>query len=159
PQKKYVAKLGDFGFSVVGEASADQVHIGGTTPWRAPEATGPVPRHLLSKTDVYSYGLTVWRIAMDGMNPFNVLHDLSASQTHPTLAETTERLKAEDLLKDKTQLDQWYPQWVISTADKLVGDSLPDMNQVLQLIQQACRTLGQGAMGELQTLDLIKYIF
>jgi len=158
-EKKYVAKLGDFGFSIVGQASADQVSIAGTTPWRAPEATRPVPRHLLKNTDVYSYGLTLWRIAMDGMNPFHILRDHSASQTDTTLTEDTERLKSEDRLKDRTQPDQWFPQWVVSSMDKLFAGSLPDVKELPQLLQQAFSGLEQGTSDPPQSLDFAKYIY
>ena len=159
PKKKYVAKLGDFGFSLVGEASADQVYIGGTTPWRAPETTEPVPRHLLTGTDVYSYGLTVWRIAMDGMNPFHFLHDHFPSKTGISMAEATEQLKNEDVLKEKTQLDQWYPQWAIYSMDKLSAGSLPDLKQIVPLPQQDLDKLIKGATITSQTLDFLKYTY
>ena len=52
------------------------------------------------------------------------------------MAEATERLKNEDVLKDKTQLDQWYPQWAIYSMDKLSAGSLPDPEQIVPLPQQ-----------------------
>jgi Protein kinase domain len=55
-EKKYIAKIADFGFSVVGEAAAFAMHLAGTRPWKAPETTGPVQRDQLKLTDVYSYG-------------------------------------------------------------------------------------------------------
>lgn len=157
--KKYVAKLGDFGFSLVGEASADQVYIGGTTPWRAPESASPVPRHELAKTDIYSYGLTIWRIAMDGMNPFAVLHGIASSATYKTQAEATERLKNQDELKNKMQLDQWYPQWVLISMEKLSGGALPAMKDVAQHLQQAQTTLKRGDMNTAQALDFVKFMY
>ncbi|EXJ81180.1 serine/threonine protein kinase [Capronia epimyces CBS 606.96] len=157
PQKKYVAKLGDFGFSVVGQASADPVRIGGTNPWRAPETTAAVPRHLLAQTDVYSFGLTIWRIAMDGMNPFHILR--GDSHTEISLTAEIERLKHQDLLKEKADLDAWYPAWVLSSMDKLAGGSLPDMTKVVQLVQQVQTLLTGGSMDIVQAINFIKYIF
>lgn len=157
PEKKYVAKLGDFGFSIVGQASTGPERIGGTTPWRAPETTAAIPRHLLPQTDVYSFGLTVWRIAMDGMNPFHVLRDGSRAGT--SLADEIERLKGQDLLKDRASLDDWYPGFVLSSVDKLAGGSLPDMGKLLQLLQQVQATLAGGGMNMLQANDFIKYIY
>jgi serine/threonine protein kinase len=40
--RKYVAKIADFGFSVVEETETAEVWMGGTTPWKAPEAQGPI---------------------------------------------------------------------------------------------------------------------
>ncbi|EXJ78717.1 serine/threonine protein kinase [Capronia coronata CBS 617.96] len=157
PQKKYVAKLGDFGFSIVGLASTEPVRIGGTTPWRAPETIAAIPRHLLAQTDVYSFGLTVWRIAMDGMSPFHVICGDSGGGT--SLTDEIERLKREDLLTAKADLGEWYPGWVLSAMEKLAGGSVPDMMKVVQMLQQVQTTLAGGGMKMLQAIDFIKYIY
>lgn len=155
PQKKYVAKLGDFGFSVVGEASTAEVKIGGTSPWRAPETTKPVLRHLLKSTDIYSYGLTVWRVAMDGINPFSVLQPILTPNT-TSLAEATEYLKAQDLLKDRTHLGDWYPQWAMSSLDRLNAQALPDMETIATLLQQAARNSSEDGVTTHQALEFHK---
>ncbi|KAL2396882.1 hypothetical protein ABEF93_004316 [Exophiala dermatitidis] len=155
--KKYVAKLGDFGFSIVGEASADSVRIGGTTPWRAPETAVAVPRHLLAQTDVYSFGLTIWRVAMDGLNPFRIL--LDPTSTGNSLAEQIELLKDQDMLKDKADLEMWYPPFVLSSMERLADGSLPDLMQVVQMVQQVQTRLAAGGMNMLQAIDYFKYIY
>ncbi|KAG4441060.1 hypothetical protein IFR05_003468 [Cadophora sp. M221] len=159
PQKTYVAKLGDFGFSIVGEASAARVNIGGTMPWRAPESYGPVAREYLAKTDVYSYGLTVWRIAMDGGNPFSVLHGYGPAASGVTLAAFTSQLRDDDLLKGQAQLNRWYQPFILYGMNKLCGDALPPTGQVRQLLQKAQAALQTGNMNISQGLEFLKYIF
>jgi len=159
PQKKYVAKLGDFGFSIVGEASAPRVNIGGTMPWRAPESHVPVARECLAKTDVYSYGLTIWRLAMDGSNPFSVLHESASTASGSTLAAFTSHLKEDDLAKDQAQLKIWYQPFILHTTSKLSGDALPPTDQVMQLLQRAQEALQTGIMNTSQGLEFLKYIF
>ncbi|KFZ18767.1 hypothetical protein V501_01014 [Pseudogymnoascus sp. VKM F-4519 (FW-2642)] len=159
PQKTYVAKLGDFGFSIVGEASAPRVNIGGTMPWRAPESYGPVAREYLAKTDVYSYGLTVWRIAMDGGNPFSVLHGSGSAASGVTLAAFTSQLRDDDLVKDQAQLNRWYQPFILYSMNKLCGDALPPTGQVVQLLQKAQAALQTGNMNTSQGLEFLKYMF
>ncbi|KAF7948277.1 uncharacterized protein EAE97_003688 [Botrytis byssoidea] len=159
PQKTYVAKLGDFGFSIVGEASAPRVNIGGTMPWRAPESYEPVAREHLAKTDVYSYGLIVWRIAMDGSNPFSVLHGSASTASRVTLAAFTSQLKVDDLVKDRAQLNHWYQSFTLHAMDKLCGGALPPTDQVTQLSQKALAALQTGNMNTSQGLEFLKYVF
>lgn len=159
PKKTYVAKLGDFGFSIVGEASAPRVNIGGTMPWRAPESYGPVAREHLAKTDVYSYGLTVWRIAMDGSNPFSVLHGSGSTASGVTLAAFTSKLRDDDLVKDEAQLNRWYQPFTLHAMDKLCGNALPPADQVVQIFQKAQAALQTGSMNTSQDLEFLKYVF
>lgn len=159
PQKTYVAKLGDFGFSIVGEASAPRVNLGGTMPWRAPESYQPVAREYLAKTDVYSYGLTVWRLAMDGSNPFSVLHEFGSAASGVTLASFTSQLRDEDLVKDEAQLNRWYQAFILHAMKQLSGDDLPPMNQVVELLQRAQAALQTGIMNTSQGREFLKYMF
>ncbi|KAI1337670.1 hypothetical protein F5Y15DRAFT_150571 [Xylariaceae sp. FL0016] len=69
-ERKYVAKLADFGFSVVGRPGNDNIRLGGTEFWRAPETFGAIRLNEAAKTDVYSFGLFTWRLFMRGINPF-----------------------------------------------------------------------------------------
>ncbi|KAL4783729.1 hypothetical protein BJX76DRAFT_357750 [Aspergillus varians] len=70
----YQAKLCDFGFAVfLADVKEDKARLlGGTYPWNAPEFRRelPCPRHILKLTDVYSLGLLLWRVLLDGDNPF-----------------------------------------------------------------------------------------
>jgi serine/threonine protein kinase len=88
PDKKrgYVAKLSDFGFATldVDFPGSNNAKIGideerktaristGTRPWTAPEFGKMAPWQHAFKADVYSWGLLVWRVFLDGQNPFAV---------------------------------------------------------------------------------------
>ncbi|KAJ5756002.1 hypothetical protein N7533_005545 [Penicillium manginii] len=70
----YQAKLCDFGFAVfLADIKKEKACLmGGTSPWTAPEFRRelPYPQYFLKLTDVYSLGLLIWRVLMDGENPF-----------------------------------------------------------------------------------------
>ncbi|KAJ6563824.1 hypothetical protein B0H19DRAFT_942471 [Mycena capillaripes] len=67
----YTAKLADFGGSAMDiQAAADQFLPSGTPPFEAPEARHGLNGEGLKCTDVYSLGLLVWRVILDGENPF-----------------------------------------------------------------------------------------
>ena len=136
PQKKYVAKLADFGFSVVGAVAAESVRIGGTAFWKAPEADAWISRPLLVKSDIYSFGLTIWRIAVEGMNPFQVLCDGSSSGEN--MLNQIDRLKKGDVLKDLTGLESWYLKWIYRFYDGYTGSFNPTMAaQIIRQLQHA----------------------
>ncbi|CEL10299.1 hypothetical protein ASPCAL13420 [Aspergillus calidoustus] len=71
--RKFIAKLTDFGCSMdlsTMEANTHTKLRGATPPYDAPESDRLIQRELLPSTDVYSYGLLVWRVAIDGADPF-----------------------------------------------------------------------------------------
>ncbi|CAI7612993.1 unnamed protein product [Penicillium pancosmium] len=78
----YQAKLCDFGFAVfLADIKEDKACLlGGTSPWTAPEFRRklPYPHYFLKFTDVYSLGLLLWRVLLDGENPFEhaLLNDI-----------------------------------------------------------------------------------
>lgn len=76
PNRQHVAKISDFGFSVIAATELAEIWIGGTDPWRAPEiGDGPVRRDAAKYTDTYSYGLMVWSVCLDGSSPFDFASD------------------------------------------------------------------------------------
>ena len=67
------AKLTDFGFStLLSEVeNGSSVKVGGTDPFRAPEAEEAVPKTMIHKTDYYSLGMLVWQMLLPGCpDPF-----------------------------------------------------------------------------------------
>jgi serine/threonine protein kinase len=72
-RKGYIAKLGDFGFSVLDlEGTAPTTMLSGKTiPWDAPESNKAMPWSQLHLTDIYSYGLLIWRTISYGHPPFD----------------------------------------------------------------------------------------
>jgi serine/threonine protein kinase len=81
------AKLSDFGFATLdldfhaaidGKKMSMREHRAkaylstGTHPWTSPEFGRVVPWAEAFSSDVYSWGLLVWRVHVDGQNPFTV---------------------------------------------------------------------------------------
>jgi serine/threonine protein kinase len=64
-----VAKLADFGCASVEAEEGTQLQ-GGTPPWNAPEWRENIEPSLMHKTDIYSLGLLIWRLTINGENPF-----------------------------------------------------------------------------------------
>ena len=69
-ERHLVCKLTDFGYSHL-DASSNGFPLGGSPPWNAPEClSGTYFRiETAKRTDVYSFGLLVWRLMLDG-DPF-----------------------------------------------------------------------------------------
>ncbi|KAF2475253.1 uncharacterized protein BDR25DRAFT_382128 [Lindgomyces ingoldianus] len=71
PIRQYVAKLSDFGLAVVSPSAAEQHYLPGCTwLWSAPEAQQKLSVLGMQLTDVYSFGLTAWRVLMNCQDPF-----------------------------------------------------------------------------------------
>ncbi|KAL6233197.1 hypothetical protein BDW75DRAFT_215712 [Aspergillus navahoensis] len=149
-QKEYVAKLSDFGFSVVGEATSAEIYVGGTRPWKAPEARTPVPKHLLRATDIYSYGLLLWRLATDGKDPFRfwVKSDLQSDVYYQTL----ERLKEEDRLVQNTALDKWlFPYLLAASRARQKQVTLDWLQEGVSRLQAITETRQLSQTGDMST--------
>jgi serine/threonine protein kinase len=73
PKETFIAKLADFGYAIIEAVEASEISIGGTRTWRAPESSAPVPQGSLRKTNIYSFGLLTWSMAIDGRNPFSLM--------------------------------------------------------------------------------------
>jgi serine/threonine protein kinase len=70
--RSFVAKLTDFGCSMSMDKVEPYTRLRGSTPpYDAPEADGIIHRECLPCTDIYSYGILIWRVALDGADPFN----------------------------------------------------------------------------------------
>ena len=94
---KVQAKLCDFGCSYImtgDENEEDKVEISaGTKPWNSPELYKQIPNPWLPHVDTYSFGLLVWRIFLNGRNPFEGLEE-----------EDIDRRKAQDLIVSDASL-------------------------------------------------------
>ena len=64
-----IAKLADFGGALL-DMEVLVALPSGTFPWNAPESAQLMQRNELLWTDVYSFGMLVWQIWLDGVNPF-----------------------------------------------------------------------------------------
>jgi hypothetical protein len=74
-KRRYIAKLADFGHSVINPDTNSKGHIlpGGTIPWNAPEFGNPLSVEGLKQTDVYSFGLMSWRVLVNKPSPFHLI--------------------------------------------------------------------------------------
>ena len=91
-----IAKLADFGCAVTDLEPQMTVKLRAfTAPWNAPESHDCLLPELLKYTDVYSYGLLVWRVALDGVNPFRCIDGLTMLPTTDFHREV-EKLKFQD---------------------------------------------------------------
>jgi serine/threonine protein kinase len=74
PADSCIAKLSDFGSSVGLRNEVDEETYWGTRLYNAPEVVGPsesqsgarIPARMMWSCDVFSYGLLIWEILMDG---------------------------------------------------------------------------------------------
>ncbi|KAL4868862.1 hypothetical protein BDV12DRAFT_196842 [Aspergillus spectabilis] len=101
--RKFVAKLTDFGCSMALDAIEPYTYTrmrGATPPYDAPESDSMIQRELLPFTDVYSYGLLVWRVAIDGADPFN--HHRYRSSTGEGAASINHAAIREDKYNEAT---------------------------------------------------------
>ncbi|KAL4982612.1 hypothetical protein BDW68DRAFT_182383 [Aspergillus falconensis] len=79
--RSYVAKITDFGCSMVIDRIGSTRLRGTTLPYDAPEADSVIEPENLPYTDTYSFGLMVWRVLVDGADPFNHSRYVSVNAT------------------------------------------------------------------------------
>ena len=81
---KVSAKLSDFGCSFIanGDEKKDATTeiSAGTKPWTSPELGQQVLISWLPNTDAYAFGLLVWRVFLNGRNPFEGLEEEDVDQ-------------------------------------------------------------------------------
>jgi len=107
PNRKYVAKLSDFGFSVIAATESAEIWIGGTDPWRAPEIRdGPVRINAAKFADTYSFGLLAWSVCLDGGSPFDFVLE------HCKGNSEVEELKKDDRLLSVAKGKEWLTRYV-----------------------------------------------
>jgi serine/threonine protein kinase len=108
-EKILVPKLADFGFSVIEAGGTPDIMLGGSRTWRAPESYSRLATSMLKFTDIYSFGLIVWSIALDAENQFNILLPKSLHLKTRLLAQ--DRLKNQDELRPLSKFEQWLNRW------------------------------------------------
>ncbi|CUS10339.1 unnamed protein product [Tuber aestivum] len=70
---RMVGKVGDFGSSVLDFREDGRRGLPAhTIPWNAPEYDEDIPRDHLKFTDVYSFGMLIFRVMLGGINPFKI---------------------------------------------------------------------------------------
>lgn len=107
-ERKYIAKLADFGFSAVEVDEKETTLPGYTWPWNAPEYGSRISTERLRLTDVYSFGLLVWVVAIDGQNPFDLI------TTGQNRDQEIRDLKVTNTVLRLSKLSHWYVKWYTS---------------------------------------------
>jgi serine/threonine protein kinase len=142
-----IAKLGDFGFSFSTFTYKDtdrpwiKQKLGGTFPYNAPECRGQVPAEQLKFTDIYSYGLLVWRTMIDGQNPFDTVGDMYQIVPEPGsldyLNYSLEISKAEKIIhmKENTDLSFWAQAAFMARAKEAASDIDAYLHEILGVLQ------------------------
>lgn len=128
-----VAKIADFGYSIVEATESIDVWIGGTNPWIAPEAKRPIALKDLKKTDAYSLGLLIWLVCIDGKSPFDLIIAKNVQGTARTA--TIEDLKQGRMLLEIAEATLWRMSWMLG---KYVAPHLPFVSRI-DLIQLSSR--------------------
>ncbi|KAI4196716.1 MAG: hypothetical protein LQ350_006362 [Teloschistes chrysophthalmus] len=91
--RKYIAKVSDFGFSIVSATEADAIWMGGTVPWQAPEVkAGPIRLETAKQTDIYSFGLLAWLVSLNGLNPLSCITEIGTKDVDVEELKRTGRL-------------------------------------------------------------------
>jgi serine/threonine protein kinase len=95
--RPYVARLSDFGLSLINPDALNDKHRlpGGTFLWQAPEFDHDLSVNGLRQTDVYSFGLTMWRVLVNNPNPYSLIPPAALGfQAASPLSSTVTRAKA-----------------------------------------------------------------
>ncbi|RKK64354.1 hypothetical protein BFJ69_g16774 [Fusarium oxysporum] len=142
---KYRAKVNDFGYSQVINAERDSLLLGGTRPWKAPEAKTAVKVSDAKYTDIYSLSLFIWCTFAHGQNIFKLLVDPS-KQGEEFYAEA-ERLKETQELAAQTDISAWYLKAIMATTYGDTGQFLQHFQSLQQQLQQNNAQANHPAVG------------
>lgn len=138
PERKYKAKLSDFGYSMVLNTEKDTLWLGGSRPWKAPETKSAVKVSDAKYTDVYSLALLIWCTFAHGRNIFRLLLD-PTKQGDDFFIEA-ERMKDTTELLTMTGLSSWY-------LKSITFSPYGDPSQLAKTMLSLQQNLQQGSTG------------
>ncbi|KAF2813271.1 kinase-like protein [Mytilinidion resinicola] len=79
PQAGRIAKICDFGHSLLLSNYEEELKYRGTALYNAPEVRNqrqaPIPRNMLRKCDIWAFGLLAWEVLLDGEIYSNRIHN------------------------------------------------------------------------------------
>ncbi|KAF5639668.1 death-associated kinase 1 [Fusarium sp. NRRL 52700] len=133
-EHNYRAKVSDFGYSQVINTERSSLLLGGTRPWKAPEAKKVVKVSDAKYTDIYSLSLFIWCTFAHGQNIFRLLVDPS-KQGDAFYAEA-EKLKETGELAGQTDISAWYWKAITATTHGDSGQFLQQFQSLQQQMQQ-----------------------
>ncbi|KAL2684497.1 hypothetical protein Neosp_005575 [[Neocosmospora] mangrovei] len=138
-ENKYRAKLSDFGYSMVMNTAKSSLSLGGTRPWKAPEAKTTVHVSGAKHTDIYSLALLIWCTFAHGCNIFRLLVDPS-KQGEDFYAEA-ERMKETGELVAQLNLSAWYLKAITASP---YDDPIHFLDHVRSLYQRMQQVIAQA---------------
>ena len=101
----FCRKIADFGYSIVESTELNKIFIGGTQPWKAPEAQRSILAKSLYATDTYSLGLLIWLVCIDGKDPFDLV--INESMQGKSRVDAIDALKQSDELLTIACSQRW----------------------------------------------------
>ena len=144
-----ICKVIDFGFSHLDALSGD-FHLGGSPPWQAPELMAGEYLKIESakRTDVYSFGLLVWRLMLDG-DPFQPLENFEGETEKDKRTRRNEDLA---LLKREDRLSE-------HVCESLRSSGILNEQQLSTVIRVIRKTLAKDPLQrELSMTNLIRLL-
>ncbi|EEU43812.1 uncharacterized protein NECHADRAFT_73995 [Fusarium vanettenii 77-13-4] len=138
-ENKYRAKLSDFGYSMVMNTAKSSLSLGGTRPWKAPEAKTAVNVSGAKHTDIYSLALLIWCTFAHGCSIFRLLMDPS-KQGEDFYAEA-ERMKETGELVAQLDLSAWYLKAITASP---YDDPVHFLDHVRSLYQRMQQLIAQA---------------
>ena len=144
--KEFVAKLSDFGFAVLGGKRHFNFLPRGTLLWSAPEVrAGTLKTVEAPLSDIYSFGLLCWRVALNGIDPLSTYFLTDEQHIPPHLQRLNrERLDVyvrEDLLCGRADPSKWMPKqfllqaWQMSCVEDNVSNLTTFLTSQLSILQ------------------------
>jgi serine/threonine protein kinase len=118
-RRKYVAKLSDFGFALINPTLNEKHQLPGCTRlWSAPESGNLLAVEGLQRTDVFSFGLTVWRVVLKCADPFLFL-DRERTRVPPNLGH--------DEFVNQVKANKSFPHLVVLSLAQAHNETYIDM--------------------------------
>ena len=150
--RRFVAKIADFGFSLVEATESADVWMGGTNPWRAPETKSAVPVEFMRQTDIYSLGLLLWLICVGGRWPFDFLIPATV-QGSERLAKI-EKLKQSDELLNEARSKEWLKSWMQDEFDLVCNERLTKARAAFGNMDRFTEMYVEGEISKLRNSSL-----
>ncbi|EPE33286.1 Protein kinase-like (PK-like) [Glarea lozoyensis ATCC 20868] len=159
-QRKYTARLSDFGLSVVNPdvSKIDHRLPGETFLWGAPESDQPLTVEGLFQTDVFSFGLMAWRVFRHHPNPYRLipLVDIGLND-QSSLREIVDSAKSHHDFQRLVLNSMWTQRDTPHYFHLLVGFTL-GRDSMSRSLDQTIFLLAQGqGFPAVQTLDSKSY--
>ncbi|KAF4498684.1 death-associated kinase 1 [Fusarium agapanthi] len=141
-EHKYRAKVNDFGYSQVINTERSSLLLGGTRPWKAPEAKAAVKVSDAKYTDIYSLSLFIWCTFAHGQNIFKLFVD--PSKKGDEFYAEAEKLKETGELAAQKDISAWYWKAITATTHGDTGQFPQHFQSLQQQLEQLRQNTAQA---------------